>query len=65
MPSTDELIGSAEACEILGVSLATLTRRVKAGAVKAVKLPGLTGAYVYNRADVVAVATEQAKAKAS
>ena len=62
MPSTDELIGSAEACEILGFSLATLTRRVKSGAIDAVKLPGVTGAYVFTRAEVERVAAEQVKA---
>ncbi len=62
MGSTDELIGSAEACEILGFSLATLTRRVKDGTIGATKLPGLTGAYVFTRGEVERVAAELVKA---
>ena len=62
MPSTDELIGSAEACEILGFSLATLTRRIKAGTIKATKLPGVTGAYVFSRSEIEAAAAQTAKA---
>ncbi len=62
MPSTDELIGSAEACEILGISLPTLTRRVKAGKITATKLPGLTGAYVFTRQEVERIAAGLVKA---
>lgn len=50
-----DLIGSAEACEILGgIDRATLVRRVAAGKLKALqKLPGMTGPYLFERAEVL------------
>jgi len=49
-----DLIGSAEACTILEVDKATLSRWVAAGTLKpAHKLPGRNGAYLFHRADIV------------
>jgi hypothetical protein len=54
MGNTD-LIGSAEACGILGgIDRATLVRRVAAGKLAcAQKLPGQTGVYLFDRAEVL------------
>ena len=51
-----DLIGSAEAAAILGVTIKTVTRWVARGTlVAAFKLAGPRGAYIFNRADVEAV----------
>lgn len=48
-----DLIGSAEACEILRIDRATLVRRIAAGKLAIVsKMPGATGPYVFDRAEV-------------
>ena len=62
-----DLIGSAEACTILGdIDRGTLVRWIAAGKIAYVtKLPGETGAYVFDRAEVERMAAEQDKAKAS
>lgn len=63
---TPELVGSAEACETIGIDRSTLTRWVKSGKAAIVdKLPGQTGVYLFTRAEVDRLATEQAKALAS
>lgn len=55
-------IGSAEACELLGVNRSTLVRMVKGDRLTpAMKLPGASGAYVFDRADVEALAAERAR----
>jgi excisionase family DNA binding protein len=63
MPSTRDLIGSAEACQILGIHGSTLGRWVKAGRITPVtQLPGTNGAMLFARADVerlAAVYSEQ------
>lgn len=60
MPNPDELIGSSEAASIIGVSRATLTRWVQSGEIEpAKKLPGLTGAALFERADIDAKAAER------
>ena len=57
MDSADDLIGTPEAASILGVSRATMTRWVQAGELEpATKLPGLTGAALFHRSDIVAKA---------
>jgi Helix-turn-helix domain len=50
-----DLIGSAEACEILdGIDRATLVRRIARGELKTVtKLPGLNGQWLFDRAEVL------------
>lgn len=56
MPKTTNLIGSAEACERLGVDRSTLTRWVQAGRIKpAMKMPGARGAYLFRPSDVEAL----------
>jgi excisionase family DNA binding protein len=61
-----QLIGSAEACGILGIDRGTLIRWIASGRIHAVqKLPGQTGAYIFDRAEVTRVKTEQDKAVAS
>lgn len=53
MGNTD-LIGSAEACEILGIDRATLIRRIASGRLGlAAKMPGGRGPYVFERAEVL------------
>lgn len=48
--SQQELISTAEAARILNVHVATLNRMAKAGEVPAaMKLPGKTGAYLFDR----------------
>lgn len=60
---TDDLIGSKEACALLGdVHRATLVRRVWSGALEPVaKLPGKNGAYLFRRADVEALRDAEAQ----
>jgi excisionase family DNA binding protein len=53
---TDDLIGTAEAAELLGVSLPTIKRKAQNGLLPvAHKMPGETGAYLFHRADVEAL----------
>jgi len=63
MATHDALIGSAEACRLLGVSRATLVRSVHAGKITpAQQLPGQSGAYLFTRAEVERVAAERVTA---
>jgi len=56
------IIGVQEAAELLNVSPATLKRQALAGTISTVtKLPGRTGAYLFNRDDLIA-ATETSAA---
>ena len=50
----DPLIGSQEACELLGgIHCSTLKRWVEAGDLHAAqKLPGPTGGYLFTRAEI-------------
>lgn len=55
-----DLIGAAEACEMLRVDRATITRWVVSGKLPTVhKMPGKSGAYLFNRADVEQIASER------
>lgn len=57
MPTTDTLIGTAEAAQILGKTPRTVQRMVASGAlVPVTTLPGATGAHLFNKGDVVALA---------
>lgn len=59
----DDIIGSTEACRILGIDKATLSRWVKSERIASVhKLPGRNGAYLFNRFDIEALATQRATA---
>ena len=61
-----DLIGSGEACEILGITRGTLSRQVAAGKlVPLQKMPGHTGAFVFLRRDVEAAAQARASRKAA
>lgn len=58
-----DLIGSTEACRILSIDKATLTRWVAAGTIQSAhKLPGRNGAYLFARADIEALQAERASA---
>lgn len=51
-----DLIGTAEACAILGVDRSTVKRWVDRGRLKSAgKLPGPTGAYLFRRSVVLAL----------
>lgn len=65
MPNLDTFpsneITAAEAAEIIGKDRRQITRLVERGELKATrKLPGATGAYLFNRADVEALAEKVA-----
>lgn len=47
-----DIINAAEAAEILGISIRAVQHRITRGTLAAQKLPGRTGAYVLDRADV-------------
>lgn len=53
-----ELIGTKEASELIGESVKNTIRRVERDELKPVtKLPGLRGAYLFNRSDIEAIIT--------
>jgi hypothetical protein len=58
---TPELIGSAAACDLLGIDRSTLSRWITDGRVTPVmKLSeGVTGAHVFKRADIEALRAER------
>jgi len=59
----DDIIGSTEACTILNIDKATISRWVAAGKLTPVaKLPRKNGAFLFARADIDALATERATA---
>lgn len=58
MQTHSDLIGTAEACEILGKDRATLTRWVEKGKLTSHKMPGRTGAHLFKRADIEALRDE-------
>lgn len=61
--SNSDIIGSREAARLMGISVSHFNRHVQDGVVKPVhKLPGLRGAYVFNRADVEALAAREVTA---
>lgn len=50
----------AEASELTGLDRRTIHRMVERGELKPVsKLPGLRGAYIFNRADIERIAAER------
>jgi len=56
------IVGSAYASRKLGISIDTLHRRIEAGEVEpAGKLPGKTGAYIFNKAAIDALAKVTSK----
>ena len=67
MKRTPDLIGSVEAAEILGVDVSTISRWVTGDRRRtrrltvALRLPGKTGAKLFRRSDVEALANELAE----
>lgn len=60
--TTPQLIGSAEACRRLGVGRPSLVRMVQTGRLEAaMKLPGASGAYLFDPETVDALVTERAR----
>ena len=60
MPADPDLITVAEAADLLNCHRSTIARYVAAGTLEATKLPGRTGAYLFDRAAVEALAAERA-----
>lgn len=59
-PNVSDLIGSREACRILDIDKATLSRWISAGRIEPVtQLPGKNGAYLYHRRDIEALCVPQ------
>lgn len=57
MTEPRDLVGSTEAARILGTTERTVQRKANTGAIPiAAKIPGRTGAYLFERADVEAIA---------
>jgi hypothetical protein len=60
---SDQLIGSADTAAILGWSLAKVKRAAKSGDLPvALKLPSETGAYLFDRAAIEALAEAETAA---
>jgi predicted site-specific integrase-resolvase len=65
MPTPPDLIGSAEACELIGVDRSTLSRWVTLGKITpAMRLPSPKGAMLFKRADVERLKVEYTRANA-
>lgn len=59
----EDIIGSTEACTILGVDKSTLSRMVADQRLTPThKLPGRNGAFLFNRDDIERAATERKSA---
>lgn len=59
----DRLVPTTEVAAMLGIHVATVVRRAQAGEIPyAVKLPGETGAYLFDRAEVERVKAAEAAA---
>ena len=56
MQKNTDLISAAEAAQILRISVRAVQHRIAAGSLPAQKLPGKTGAYILDRAEVEAIA---------
>jgi excisionase family DNA binding protein len=61
----EELIGTQEAAQILGVDRATVTRWANEGALESQKLPGVTGAHVFTRTNVELLARNRRQVQAT
>ena len=58
-PMQADLIGTKEAADLLGCDRSTLTRKVTAGQLApALRLGGATGAMLFHRSDVLALAEQ-------
>lgn len=60
-PETPEMVSTSQAARLLGCHVRTVHRLVESGRLKPVaKVPGRTGAYLFLRIDVAAVAKDAA-----
>jgi predicted site-specific integrase-resolvase len=65
MAQTPTFVGSAEACEAIGIDRSTLSRWIKDGtAAPAMRLPGKTGAYLFTPAEINRLTKVYAEARA-
>lgn len=60
MPTPTQPLNSEQVAEILGLNRATVNRRAAAGELPAIKLPGRTGAYLFDRALIEQLAKGEA-----
>lgn len=61
--SQPDLVGTAEAAELLGVSVRTIHRMTVKGLITpSIKFPGQTGGYLFERADVLDLAAHLGRA---
>lgn len=66
MPESPALVGSAEAAELIGWSLRKVIREATAGRLPHVhKLPGQTGAYLFDRSVIETIAANRKRAEAA
>jgi predicted DNA-binding transcriptional regulator AlpA len=66
MPSPQKLISTSEVAALLGIDPRTVQRRAESGDIPtAGKLPGATGAYLFNEADVLREAHLEPSERAS
>ena len=52
MTETQRLLSTAQVADLLGRSIRTIQRMAEAGEIRAEKMPGLTGGYVFDAAAV-------------
>lgn len=58
---SEDALTTAQACEVLGVDRATITRWVEKNTLRpSFKFPGRTGGFLFNRADIEALAVNRA-----
>jgi len=60
MPNQTPPLNSEQAAEILGLSRATINRQAAAGSIPATKLPGRTGAFIFDRDVIESLALDRA-----
>lgn len=59
MPISDDFLTTREVAKLLDKPIYTVNRWAKAGKLRAIKLPGHTGARLYRRSDVEHLAPQQ------
>ena len=55
----DQLISANEAAELMRESRRTVLRKAKDGTYPAIKMPGQTGAYIFNRPELERIAAQR------
>jgi len=59
----DTHVGTVAACDLLGIDRSTLVRWVQSGRITAaLKMPGATGSYLFERAEVERIVAEREEA---